>query len=289
MTTINNKVIDFSKLSNYTKEFERTESLCSLFKLLAIETWKRLEFIYIKPYIRLFETTVTQNIAFTIEQLRVKHNLPIKIYESTNEKANGNDLELIINFPSYGISFYAPVQAKKIFRNQKYTNIRHDGQIEKLIKYAEDNMGYPLFLFYNYTNEIYPHSKTEPELFGCSVLDAYTVRNNFCKESILHSVSKFTWNKIPSFNDMAKIGAFPWHHLVCDNEPIKLFKKLFPDKTKALLKKRDLTMIDIFDIAPGFFKDLQGVIDSNEISFKGWLLSTSKDRIINTPYLFPNS
>lgn len=282
-------LIDFSKISNYTSEFNRRKDLCSLFKLLAVETWKRLEFIYIKPYIKLYETTVTQNIAFTIDKYKDYYNLPIKIYESTNEKANGNDLELIINFRYFGTSFYAPIQAKKLFRNKKYNSIRHEGQIEKLIEYGEGNKGYkgyPLYLLYNYQDKVRTTSTSDIELLGCSILDAYTIRSKFCIKNTISSSPKYHWKKIPTFEDLLTAGTFPWHHLVCPKEPLELAKILFPVETDKFLKgKRPafINTLDPFDLNKGFYLDLPGMNNIDQISFEGWILSTSKERIMDIP------
>ena len=56
-----NPLVDFTNYTSIQREFYINKSLCNLFKLLAVETWKRLEFIYMKPYIKLYETTITQN------------------------------------------------------------------------------------------------------------------------------------------------------------------------------------------------------------------------------------
>ena len=271
-----NPLVDFTNYTSIQREFYINKSLCNLFKLLAVETWKRLEFIYMKPYIKLYETTITQNIAFTIDSYKDKFSLPIEIYESTDEKANGNDLELIIKFPYYGISFYTPIQAKKIFRNRKYSNIRHGKQIESLITYAEKNEGYPLYLFYNYLDHPLKSLGSNYEIFGCTILDAYTLMDKFYKRVKPDGTTELKWRYTPSFDDLNKLGAFPWHELVCKKEPLQILKIFFPKEIKNIEENYPTTLINIFELAHGMFKELPGVVSEKNISFEGWRKSVEK-------------
>jgi len=77
-----------------------------------------------------------QNLIFSINAHNDQYGLNIGIFEAANENTNGNDFELIIRYPSEGVEFYAPVQAKKVYRNGRYLSLDHGDQIESLIKYA---------------------------------------------------------------------------------------------------------------------------------------------------------
>src|SRR5688500_3943716 len=102
--------MDYTEYTAVKKRFMSTPNLCDLFKLLAIETWKRIEYAYLKPGIKVFETTITQNLIFTINAYNDQYNLDIEIFEALNENVNGNDFELIIKFPAEGLEYYAPIQ-----------------------------------------------------------------------------------------------------------------------------------------------------------------------------------
>ncbi|HUS03654.1 MAG TPA: DUF6615 family protein [Chitinophagaceae bacterium] len=275
--------IDFSDFTAAKNFFERNPGLCNLFKLLSIETWKRLEFTYIKPKIRVYETTLTQNIAFTINSyVREYPNLLIDVWESDDESANGNDLELEIIFSTYGFAFYAPIQAKKIYRNGTYLAMEHGDQIEKLITYAENKDAYPLYLLYNYLDPITPDLSPHNELFGCSIVDAYYLRDNFYNQRVKkkrNGARELAWN-IPRFEDLHPRHAFPWHELVCDvdNNPLLMVNRLLKvsDSFEKLVSDRqDLTLADF----ENHWQEYPGFIDKNSLSFQGWYKSTDKEII----------
>lgn len=105
--------MDYTEYTAVKNKFITSHNLCDLFKLLSIETRKRIEYAYLKPGIKVFETTITQNLIFSINAYNDQYGLNIEIFEARDEATNGNDLELVIRYPSYGVEFYAPIQAKK--------------------------------------------------------------------------------------------------------------------------------------------------------------------------------
>ena len=91
--------MDYTEYTAAKNRLGVNPNLCDLFKLLAIETWKRIEYAYIKERIKVYETTLTQNLIFSINAYSDQYGLNIDIFEATDEKTNGNDLELIIKYP----------------------------------------------------------------------------------------------------------------------------------------------------------------------------------------------
>jgi hypothetical protein len=241
--------MDYTEYTSVKKRFDRDTNLCDLFKLLSIETWKRMEYAYLHTGVKVFETTITQNLLFTINAYNDQYKLDIDIFEAKSEKTNGNDFELIIKFPEYNTEYYAPVQAKKVYRNGLYHSMDHGAQIESLMRYAEKHDAQPLYLLYNYVSP--PLRKgvkltSPPELSGCTVINAKYLMENFYKKrtKLKRDGSSVKAWKIPSFYDLNPTRAFPWHELVCQSNPKELArfmgvfllgKKTVPLKTEALV------------------------------------------------------
>lgn len=276
--------IDFSHFTAAKNSFEGNPGLCNLFKFLSIETWKRLEFTYIKPKIKVFETTLTQNIAFTISAYANEYpGLLIDIWEADDESANGNDLEVVIVFSKYGFNFYAPVQAKKIYRNGHYYAMEHGDQIEKLIDYAEDEGGYPLYLLYNYVDPIPSNLNPENELYGCSIIDAYYLHSHHYNARIKkkRDGTRVPAWQIPHFDDLHPRHAFPWHELVCDVSPSRLYERLLRISDMA----QKIPPIDKDALSTESkkesWKKYPGLIEKDALSYRGWFKSEDKEILSN--------
>lgn len=271
--------VDFTPYTAAKNNFECNPGLCELFKFLAIETWKRLEFTYIKPYIRVYETTLTQNIGFTINAYKEQFpSLSIELWEAEDEKSNGNDLELILKFDNNNFDFYAAIQAKKIDRHGKYYAMEHGDQIISLIDYAERLNGYPLYLLYNYIEPFPRRITDQQELYGCSIVDAYHLKDNYYNTAIRRKRDGSIENKweIPHFNDLHPENAFPWHELVCNSSPTKIMRLLstiMDDGGKKIALQEILKNNQIDKEGNA----LQGFVDKKSISTKGWYKSTDKD------------
>jgi hypothetical protein len=269
--------IDFTHFTSAKNSFEGNPGLCNLFKFLAVETWKRLEFTYVKPKLKVYETTLTQNIAFAINAyVDVYPQLLIDVWESDDENANGNDLELVIVFSKFGFDFYAPVQAKKIYRDGFYRAMDHGDQIESLIQYAHRRRGYPLYLLYNYI-EPAPFV-TNSELYGCSIVDAYHLRNHYYNQRVKRKrdgTHERTWI-IPSFSNLHPAFAFPWHELVCNiDHPFTLFYRLLQisEHAEGLPSRRRISQGDLEE----HFTQYLGFINKDQLDYKGWYKSTDKE------------
>ena len=126
-------------------------TLVDWFQVFSIDIWKRIDFTWRTKGLKLYETTITQNLLYSIFQLAKGRMIPVKLLEAKNESINGNDIELAIETNRGFILF--PCQAKLIKENGKYRSLSHKVgsryQIDLLLRYAQKVQGVPLYLFYN--------------------------------------------------------------------------------------------------------------------------------------------
>lgn len=229
--------MDYTEYTAVKNRFSTTPSLCDLFKLLSIETWKRIEYAYLKPRVKVFETTITQNLIFSINAYNDQYGLNIDILEALDEKTNGNDFELIIRYPSDGLEYYAPIQAKKVYRDGRYASMDHGVQIESLIDYANANDAKPFYLLYNFAASPLRtgFTLTTPlELTGCTLVSAEHLFNNHYNRRVKKDGTA-AW-LIPNFYNLNPDHAFPWHELVCPDKASGLIQIL---QNKGLANKAD--------------------------------------------------
>jgi hypothetical protein len=204
-------------------QFNMRPTLCNFLQLVAYDTWKRIEFTRTRNGLKIFETTITQNILY---EFRVYYELypqiPIRIFEAINEPKNGNDIELLIK-TSQGI-LIAPLQAKLIYNSNYYNAMEHGNQINDLISYANSVGGIPLYLLYNYyPDNTFVHNANlcgitySKEQFGCSIVSANYLLANFAfNRTGRNGNSKWT---IPNFTDLHPTIAIPWFVLGCCRFP----------------------------------------------------------------------
>jgi len=195
--------------------------LCYILSEISKETWHRIGFIRSLVRARIFETTITQNIVYTFFRFSKLLDLPILIFESQDENANGADLEIFIEGASGFVGFEC--QAKLISKNQRYPSLRHESsghpQIDLLIAYANRRGTIPLYLLYNHCNGFSSNPQFEEshlvsmEQFGCSIIDARLVKSNFTTTSPIDGT--LHW-RIPTFIKIHSLKAFPISVLACD-------------------------------------------------------------------------
>lgn len=216
------------KLIQKAKQLGMMPSVCNWFQYFAQETWDRIGYVRTRKGLRIWETTVTQNLIFEFHTSKQLYNpiIPntwgIEILEAVNESSNGNDIELFVQTTD-GILFFA-VQAKII--NHKgfkragmvdgnYPNINHivDGsnQIDLLCDYAARKGGIPLYLLYNFVNNTFKNQKLckidfEIEQYGCSISNALNIRTKYFKNG--------SWI-IPTFLNLHPENALPWFTIPC--------------------------------------------------------------------------
>jgi len=211
---------------------------CKLLRELSQDTWKRIQFSRSRYGLKIYEVTITQNLIYEIN--RNTSNSMVSIFEATNEKTNGNDIELFIQTEN-GYLFF-PVQSKIVYKGQDYPKMEHGNQIIDLINYASTKGGMPLYLLYNYSPEFLFNSDINGIScssldFGCSLIDADYLMSNFAFKRTDKNGNK-KW-EIPSFFDLHPNRAIPWFIPFClgNNEldKTKIFKELFPNPSEEQL------------------------------------------------------
>lgn len=178
-------------------------SIIEFLAYYSARTWIELKKVH-QGHFKIYETTITQNLIkdFVIHSEYLE--LPIYIFESRNEKANGNDLEIFVE--TVNGFLFIPTQAK-VIKGTKYPTISHNAggkpQIEMLIDYARKLRGIPAYLFYNYFGDFTFQEYTDSILpgyedlhFGCTIGSAFAIYNDFYYKS-----GRRKWN-IPTFNDL---------------------------------------------------------------------------------------
>ena len=188
---------------------------CSYVRMLSFMTWRRINFCR-NNKLKIYETTITQNILFFL--FSFPRLLPgIKLYESTDESSNGNDLLIEINTRNGLLKL--PAQCKIIYSDGKYPALRHGDQINDLINYAESPgiQGIPIYIFYNWFDPFTIVKNlcgidVEASDYGCTYVDAYTLKNNFTRGLDSNGYPKW---KIPHFNDLHPNLCDPLWRLVC--------------------------------------------------------------------------
>lgn len=200
-------------------QFNRFPTLCNFLQLVAYDTWQRVKFGRTRNGFKVFETTITQNILYEFRfYCDLFPMIPMRMFEAINEPLNGNDIELIIQ-TSQGF-IIAPLQAKIIYNTDNYPAMEHSNQINDLITYANSVGGVPLYLLYNFysDNTFNPNGnlcgiKLTKEQFGCSLVSAHYLLNNFAFNRIdRNGNSKWT---IPTFTELHPSVAIPWFVLGC--------------------------------------------------------------------------
>lgn len=200
-------------------------NICELFKSGARDTWARIFFSRKTPRLKIHETTVSQNLIYEMNLIKLKFPfLDFEIFESTDEKANGDDLELTVRHADRRYYTYA-IQSKIIYHRRSkglanlregyYKQLKHwvgkgptrKKQVDLLIDYATRNGFMPIYLLYNYVQKSFDPG-VEPALYGCSVIGAHYLKKN-------HTSADGNLDDKVKFSDLHTLNAFPWHELVC--------------------------------------------------------------------------
>lgn len=211
-------------IQELTQKILSRQSLCSWSQLFAALTWNKIGFTGNRKRLRITETTFTQDLVFNFWLIARDNRLSVEIYESKNEKANGNDFEIFVETDKGYLLL--PTQSKLIKTNGSYASIRHQvrgyDQINLLIDYAKRNNGIPLYLFYNYyfnpqfINWIEKEITFPVECYGCSIASATNIKESFYNKKIKKDGSKI-W-VIPHFESLHPLQALPLHFLICSAE-----------------------------------------------------------------------
>lgn len=238
----------------------QTPTVCDVFKAAALDTWERIGFSRSTNGMKCHETAITQNLVYEMRLLKDKFgHLEYDLFESTNEKAKGNDLLFRILHTDRKAYTYA-IQAKIIYHtlttNKKsklnngwYVQLKHmvskekplaEPQVDKLLRFSTKEGYIPMYLLYNFVDKSY--RGTINKSHGCTVVGAQFVKNNYtdASDGDLRNDVKFT--------DLHPEFAFPWEDLVCT---LPLYSKArFLDKV-GLPNDYDLNELDISEFIPG--------------------------------------
>lgn len=199
--------------------FNHSPTLCNFLQLLAHDVWKRIEFARTRKGLKIFETTITQNILYELRvYCELYPSIPIQMFESFDESRNGNDIEFLFQTSEGFINF--PVQSKIIYKNDEYVSMDHRNQLNDLIAYANSIGGIPLYLLYNYFSDTnFTHNENlcginySKEQFGCSLISAHYLRDNYAMKRIRKNGNP-KW-RIPGFTDLHPSVAVPWFLIGC--------------------------------------------------------------------------
>ncbi len=209
-------------LKELAQQLLEEQDLSSWLQLYCVQTWNKIGFARNRKGLKINETTITQNLVFDFWLLAAESNLPIELYESKNEKANGNDLEIIVETDKGFLLF--PCQAKIIQKNNSYSTIHHKNksrsayQMDMLLNYANRNKGIPIYLFYNIYSNYKRCYQIEEEVgfpldyFGCSIISTNYLKENFP----VKKKNEKGKTVIPSFEDLHPFIALAIHDFFKD-------------------------------------------------------------------------
>ena len=166
------------------------KSKVNLIKYASIELWNRIgltmEFQKKIGFMRIYEVTLTQNLVYELCKFQYENSLSlVNLYEAKDEKTNGTDILVYINFPQGTLIF--PFQAKLLttFKEKKdgsYKSFWHKNenglQIDLLKAFANDlgsQLGF--YLFYNHTSGNKNINEKE-EFYGCSYISTHALEKS---------------------------------------------------------------------------------------------------------------
>jgi hypothetical protein len=226
-------------------------SLCNWLRSYSAHTWLRLAFAYHHHRrLRLHETTITQMLVFDFWCAARGTKLPIEIYESRDEKSNGNDLEIVLETAKGYLLM--PCQAKAIQTGNKYSSIPHEvrgkQQIDLLLNYAKKIKGYPVYMFYNYCSDntvnriIQGISGVDIDEYGCSMISADYLKQHYYVST--DKERKHGW-EIPTFKDLHINEGVPFHNFICSTDSMleSILRSQYTHQGEALTfySKEDIT------------------------------------------------
>lgn len=222
----------------------KNPTLCDLFKAGAKDTWARIYFSRKTPRLKIHETSISQNLVYEMNLIKSRFPaLDFELFESTDEKANGDDLVLSVVHDDGNVHTYA-IQSKIIYhkrskgiadlRDGHYKQLKHwvgkgktrKKQVDLLLDYARTNGYTPLYLLYNYVGRKFdPH--IDSSLYGCSIISAQYLKDKY-------TTSDGNLGDKVKFSDLHIEKAIPWHELICT----------FPKLSKNDIKKKLLLKDD---------------------------------------------
>ena len=220
-----------------TRKKNTATTLVHFAKVISTNFWNRIYFSRnVKGRLRVSETTLTEELVYQFFMMAAHKILPIKIFQTVNEKANGSDLEILLELNGGVVKL--PCQAKIIYATTRYGALYHQVgnkyQIDILIQHAKRIGGYPIYMLYNYDGyvpkKLLKIAGGTEEYWGCSIGSAFEIRNKF-----------FNRTKPPTFHEMHPDPCWPFYHL---------FESLFTDDNQLakILNGFDSTNLKMYSI-----------------------------------------
>lgn len=188
---------------------------CQFFRFLSQSIWSRIDLARRSGF-AVSETTVTENILFEIYKEEI-FSSSVRIYQSLDEAANGNDLEIAIRSSSGFIKLTA--QCKILKKSGRYDSIYHRNQIHDLVAYARDKKGIPIYIFYNFYKGAFtmPETLCDVDLvaddYGMTFCNAHDLKAGYATRGL--DAKGFQKWKIPNFNDLHPSLCQPFFKLAC--------------------------------------------------------------------------
>jgi len=216
----------------FSGEFTEGEKmrLCQTYRDLSFQTWRYLEkarSISHQP----LEETITDNNLIELN-LRHSHEVISTTYNRIQEGTTGADWQWWFTNNNKTEWYGVRVQAKILkFKTNSFDALNYKNQTDVLIIDAERNGLVPLYYFYAQwplSTTVQPKNcltfANSPESYGCSVVDAYTIKNN-------------TGSSGSKSLSLVMANAFPWSCLVCCQGRIQIPEANLPNRVKSFIDK----------------------------------------------------
>lgn len=176
---------------HYLDNFQENQDIADWFAHFSVDVWDDLKFAAEEDSStsKTDEREFTNRLVRGLAKLMRTNEIPLRIrlFHSPNERVNGDDIEIVVQLEE-NKNIIFPCQAKRLYvekarkdnKKAKYEKYNYKTQKDQLIAYAKRIGGFPLYLFYNYTehqieiNNSYPNK----ELSGCTLASAIYLKNN---------------------------------------------------------------------------------------------------------------
>jgi hypothetical protein len=229
----------------YLDDFEKSKDIIDWFAYFSNYVWDELKFAnkednsISKVDEREFTNELVREIGKLIKLDKIP--LPIRLFHSPNEGVNGSDIEIVVQI-NENENIIFPCQAKRLYvenaqkdsSKAKYERYDYKTQKNDLITYADKIYGFPLYLFYNYTeNEIKPnYIYPDEKLYGCTLGSAIYLKENPPKTKIFSSFHPpaVPITSIVKFKNILSLNSI-WGKTQTHNVRVLSDKQIFGDNT----------------------------------------------------------
>lgn len=168
------EAIDF-----YAQSWSAT-NLCAWAEAYSRMVWHRIHYARSTARMRVFETTITQNLIFDLVSKRFP---AIGVWEAKDETANGDDIEVVIEI--HGVAYVFAVQCKIAYKNEVFEAFWHEvinkrtgvvtRQIDLLCNYARSINGIPAYMLYSFRR----NGSSKNDEYGVSMAGAHFLLHTY--------------------------------------------------------------------------------------------------------------